>query len=112
MATRVLYGLAKQGSMPSIFARIHALTRTPLIATATITAVVLVLSLLFPLEGLAEWTARIALVIFALVNLALLMLKRRAIAAPDGCFTVRIWVPTAGVFACLALLASDFVTYA
>jgi len=109
MASRVLYGLGKQGSVPSVFAKIHTLTRTPLIATGTITAVALTLALVFPLEGLAEWTSRIVLVIFALVNLALLMLKRRGSTAPDGSFTVKIWVPFAGFLTCLAFLASDFV---
>ncbi len=109
MASRVLYGLGKQGSVPTIFAWVHRLTRTPLIATGTITAAVLALALVFPLEGLAEWTARIVLVIIALVNLALLMLKRRTRTAPDGSFTVKIWVPLAGFLTCLALLASDFV---
>jgi amino acid transporter len=109
MASRVLYGLGKQGSVPTLFARIHPLTRTPLVATGTIVAVVLILALAFPLEGLAEWTSRIALVIFTLVNMALLLLKRRASTAPAGGFTVKIWVPFAGVITCLALLASDFV---
>jgi len=110
MASRVLYGLGKQGSLPAVFARIHTRTRTPLIATASITAVVLTLALLFPLEGLAEWTSRIVLVIFAFVNMALLLLKRRASPAPDGSFTVKIWVPFAGALTCLALLASDLVS--
>jgi amino acid transporter len=109
MASRVLYGLGKQGSVPSVFAKIHTLTRTPLIATGTITAVALTLALVFPLEGLAEWTSRIVLVIFAIVNLALLMLKRRGSTASDGSFTVKIWVPFAGFLTCLAFLASDFV---
>ncbi len=110
MSSRVLYGLSKQGSVPAIFARIHARTRTPLIATGAVTAVVLVLALLFPLEGLAEWTVRIVLVNFTLVNMALLLLKRRGNAAPAGGFTVNIWVPFAGAITCLALLAGDFLT--
>jgi len=109
MASRVLYGLGKQGSLPAVFARIHKRTRTPLVATGTVTAVVLILALAFPLEGLAEWTSRIVLVIFALVNLALLLLKRRTSPA-GGSFTVGIWVPCAGFLTCLALLASDFVS--
>jgi amino acid transporter len=112
MASRVLYGLGKQGSMPAAFARVHPLTRTPLIATGTITVVVLILALAFPLEGLAEWTSRIVLAIFTLVNMALLLLKRRAGTAPDGGFTVPAWVPLAGVLTCLALLASDLVNLA
>jgi hypothetical protein len=70
---------------------------------------VLALALLFPLEGLAEWTSRIVLVIFGLVNLSLVQLKRRAEPAPDGCFTVQVWVPAAGFLTCLALLAGDLV---
>ena len=69
----------------------------------------LTVALLFPLEGLAEWTSRIVLVIFALVNMALLLLKRRPSPAPGGSFTVRIWVPFVGFLSCLALLASDLV---
>jgi amino acid transporter len=109
MASRVLYGLAKQGSLPLVFARIHPRTRTPLIATGTISTIVLALALLFPLEGLAEWTSRIVLVVFGLVNLSLVQLKRRAEPAPEGCITVQIWVPAAGFLTCLALLASDLV---
>jgi basic amino acid/polyamine antiporter, APA family len=110
MASRVLYGLGEQGSVHPIFARINARTRTPLIATATITGIVLILALGFPLEGLAEWTSRIILVIFALVNMALLLLKRRGTPAPEGSFTVKIWVPVAGFLTCLAFLASGFVS--
>lgn len=109
MASRVLYGLGKQGSVPVIFARVHPQTRTPLVATGAITAVVLALALAFPLEGLAEWTARIVLVIFALVNAALLLLKRREGTVPEGIFTVAMWVPIAGFLTCLALFVSDFV---
>ena len=109
MASRVLYGLGKQGSVPAVFARVHPLTRTPLMATGSITAVVLTLALAFPLEGLAEWTSRIALVIFAMVNMALLLLKRRPTTAPEGSFSVKLWVPLAGCLTCLALLASDLV---
>ena len=107
MASRVLYGLANQGSVPEIFAAVHPLTRTPLIATGAVTAVVLILALAFPLEGLAEWTSRIVLVIFALVNMALFLLKRREDSRPAEHFTVRAWVPLTGFLSCLALLTLD-----
>ncbi|MDP4795922.1 MAG: amino acid permease [Rhodospirillales bacterium] len=109
MAARVLYGLSKQGSIHAIFTRIHPRTQTPLIATGVITAVVLVLALAFPVEALAEWTSRIVLVIFTLVNMSLVLLKRRGIKAPEGQFSVPVWVPVSGFVTCLALLASDFV---
>lgn len=109
MAARVLYGMARQGSLPAVFARIHPVTRTPMIATVTVTGVVLMLALLFPLESLAEWTSRVILGIFILVNLSLFVLKLRAVAPPAGIFTVAIWVPAGGVIASAVLLASDFI---
>ena len=69
----------------------------------------MVLALAFPLEDLAETTSRIVLVIFALVNMALLSMKLRASPASPGVFTVPLWVPLAGTLTCLAFLASGFV---
>ena len=110
MASRVLYGLGKQGNVPAIFAKINRLTHTPVVATVVITGLVLTLALSFRLEGLAEMTSRIVLVVFTLVNMALILLKRRGDAPPHGGFTVARWVPIAGCLSCLAMLASGFVT--
>lgn len=106
MASRVLYGLAKQGSVPIHFARVDARTQTPLIATGTVVAMVMALALAVPLENLAEWTSRIVLVVFTLVNASLILIKRRGTPPPEGAFTVKIWVPALGVVTCLALLAA------
>lgn len=108
MASRVLYGLARQNSVSAVFGRVNARTRTPLNATLLIVATVLVLALAFPLTVLAEWTSRIALTTFTLVNASLWLLKRRGEPAPEGAFTVPAWIPVAGFLSCLALLASDF----
>ena len=40
MASRVLYGLADQGSLPAALARVSPRTRTPLLATAAVTLLV------------------------------------------------------------------------
>ena len=110
MASRVVYGLGKQGSFPAAFASIHPRTQTPVIATGTVVLVVLVLAMAFPVDCLAEWTARIVLVIFSLVNASLILLKARKIPAPDGAFTAPFWVPVGGLLTCLALLAIDVTT--
>ena len=110
MASRVVYGLGKQGSFPAAFASIHPRTQTPVIATGTVVLVVLVLAMAFPVDRLAEWTARIVLVIFSLVNGSLILLKARKIPAPDGAFTAPFWVPVGGLLTCLALLAIDVTT--
>ena len=107
MASRVLYGLGRQGAVPAVFARVHPKTQTPLIATVTVIRVVLVRGLMFPIEALAEWTARIVLLVFTLANAALVQMKLRGEAAPAGVFSVGVWVPIAGVLSCIALLAGD-----
>ena len=109
MASRVLYGLSAQGDLPGILSQISPATRTPLIATALVAAIILVLSLAFPIEGLAEMTSRVTLTIFSLVNLALLRLKLREDAPPEDIFTVGLWVPVAGLSASLLLLAHDAI---
>ncbi len=104
MVSRVLYGLGRQGNLPKAFTTISPVTRTPLVATAFVVVVVLVLALAFPLEGLAEMTSRITLTVFALVNMALIRLKLRH-EKPDGeVFTVGLWVPITGFATSLLLL--------
>ena len=61
MSSRVLYGLAAQGSLPAWLKEVNPLTRTPLNATLLTIAAVLVLALLLPLDELADITARITL---------------------------------------------------
>jgi APA family basic amino acid/polyamine antiporter len=110
MASRVLYGLAKQGTAPAIFGRVHPWTRTPLWATAAVSAVVLTLAISAPLEGLAEWTSRIVLIVFAMVNGALFLLKLKREYAQPGGFAVWIGIPVLGFFTCIALLIGQFIS--
>ena len=109
MASRVFYGLAKQGDLPQILARISPLTGTPLVATAATIAIVLVLALGFPLEGLAEVTSSVTLSIFALVNLALVRLKLTGPPAPEGIFTIGLWVPATGFVTSVVFLTAGFL---
>ncbi|MEK9725667.1 MAG: APC family permease, partial [Rhodospirillaceae bacterium] len=109
MASRVVYGLAKQGSLPARFAASHPRTRTPQRATGVVDATVLVLALAFPVAALAETTFRAALTVFALVNLSLLQIKRRDGPPPPGQFRTWTWVPGAGLLTCVALLAADLL---
>jgi amino acid transporter len=110
MSSRVLYGLARQQGLPALFGRVSATTRTPLFATALTTALVLVLALALPLHQLADVTARLTLVVFALVNLSLARLKARTTDAPPRTFVAPAWVPWAGAAACIGLLVLDLAT--
>ena len=109
MASRVIYGMAAQRLLPARLARVNARTRTPLAATAIVVAAVLAVALAFPIEGLAEASSRITLIIFAFVNAALLKLKIDGVAAPAGAFTAPAWVPTLGLATSVALLVSEVI---
>jgi len=103
MASRVLYGMGSQGLLPAFFARIHPRRRTPLLSTALVTAIVLGLALLFRRVALAEATSTVTLLVFALINLCLIMLHRRG-GAPEAGFRAPRWIPVVGVILCLAML--------
>ncbi len=109
MASRVLYGLARQESVPAVFGKVNPITRTPLVATAAVVSLILILALFFPLQHLAEMTSRVVLTIFALVNVALFLIKRRKTPPPTDAFTVSIWIPVLGFFSCLFVFAGGFL---
>lgn len=111
MASRVLYGMARQGNLPAVLGYVNGWTQTPVVATGLVVAVVLVLALAFPLEGLAEWTSRITLVVFSLVNLALLRVKYAGKTAPPGAFVAPRWVPLLGLLLSLGLLSGDLLEW-
>jgi len=105
MASRVLYGMGVRGWVPRPLGRVHPLTRTPLVATVLITAVVLVLALALPLVTLAKVTSLITLVVFALVNLSLWRIKGTD-PHPPGVKTFPRWLPATGFVA-----SAGFVVY-
>jgi len=104
MAARVGYGLAHQRSAPQWLGKVNPVTRTPVLATAVMTAVILAMALFFPLSTLAQITSAIILVVFALVNLSLWRIKG---VSPDregeGPRYPR-WVPLLGFLSCAAVL--------
>jgi amino acid transporter len=109
MSGRVIYGLANEGALPKALSRIDRRTQTPVIATAAITALVLVLAEAFTITALARWTSAITLLIFVIVCLALARIKRRGDPIPAGTFIVPAWTPYAGAIACTALLIAGLI---
>ena len=109
MASRVLYGMAKKGSLPKWFARVNSRTHTPVLSTIIITGISGVLALFFPIGKLAELTTSLILVAFTLVNISLVILKLQKTSPPDGVYTVRIWVPICGTISCVALLVGPYI---
>ena len=107
MASRVVYGLANQRQLPHALATVNATTRTPLVATGLIVAVVMLLAAAFPIDSLAEATSLVTLAVFAMVNAALGLIRWRREPAPAGAIRMPIWVPWLGCTLCLALFAAS-----
>jgi len=105
MAARVLFGLGRRSARLAVFHHAHPRFGTPVLATALIGAVVIPTALNLPVADLAGVTSVILLGVFALVNGALLAMKRRDPRAP---FRVPAAVPAFGLVASLAALAISF----
>ena len=102
MASRVLYGMSRKQWLPSKIGEINKTTHTPIIATAIVMGFILFFALLFPLLSLAKITSFITLIVFMLINFALLKIKNLK-REHDG-FTVPIWVPLMGGFSTLLFI--------
>ena len=113
MASRVAYGLAARrasneragGLTPRWLADVHPRTRTPVKATALMTGITLALGLSFDLVTLAEATSTIMLVVFALLNISLLIIKRRGEPAPEGAPCYSALLPALGLGGSIAVLS-------
>ncbi len=102
MASRVLFGLGRRSPALGMFHHAHPRFGTPVLATVLIGAVVIGAALWLSLTTLAELTSTILLGVFVLVNLALVLEKRRA---PEAPFRVPMFVPVAGLILALGALA-------
>lgn len=104
MAARVIYGLAREGNLPSVLARVHPRTGTPLPATALVAISIVPLALTVPLTALAETTSLATLTVFAIVNLALLWLRYRGVTSLVPHITIPVWMPATGLATCVAMI--------
>ena len=77
MASRVLYGMAREGMIPAMLGRLDAKRATPALAIGLITAAILALALFVPLLQLASLTSFIMLLIFTVVNASLYLIGSR-----------------------------------
>ncbi len=102
-ASRLLYGMSRQGLLPQWLGVIHARRKTPHWAVLVVLAVGLVLALSGSLSYLAGTTSLLLLTVFFVVNLSLVIIKRRD-AAPWSGFRIPIVIPVLGAGSCLLLM--------
>jgi basic amino acid/polyamine antiporter, APA family len=103
MGSRLVYGMSKQGLLPKALARVHVQRKTPYLAIGILLLILLALALSGDISSLAKATSVLLLICFMIVNLALVVLKRRK-TEPHGSFEVPAAVPFLGALVCGSLL--------
>lgn len=109
MGARVLYGMGKQSMAPVWLATIHATRKTPYVATLIIGFVVWALAVSFDLTTLAKITSFIIILVFLMVNIALIIIHGREQKAPETipakAMKVKTWVPYLAAAMCVLFLS-------
>lgn len=105
MGARVLYGMGRHGLAPRWLSAVHHTRRTPYIATLMIGTVVWVLAISFDLTTLAQITSFIILLVFLLVNLALLRVSHRETRKPEKAIPIKRWIPYTATIMTLLFLS-------
>jgi amino acid transporter len=103
-ASRLLYGMGRQGLLPAFFGRVHNDRRTPHIAILVLFLILVPLALAGTISELASATVLLLLSVFAVVNGSLFVLKGRKSEEP-GKFEIPRFVPALGVLVCVVLIA-------
>lgn len=112
MASRLVYGMSREGIVPAALGRVHSRRRTPVVAIAFTVVLALTLTATGDLGGLADTTVLLLLLVFAVVNVAVLVLRRRPAdddetGTVDGdrerSFRAPTWAPVVGAVVSLAL---------
>jgi amino acid transporter len=108
-ASRLLYGMGRQGLLPAFFGKVHNGRRTPHIAIAVLFMILAPLALTGTISELASATVLLLLAVFAVVNGALFVLKGRKDEKP-GLFEIPRFVPALGTIVCVGLITVRVTT--
>lgn len=108
MASRLLYGMSNRGWLPQWFARIHPPTRTPVNSTLVVASLILVFAMMLPMVTLAEMTSSLILLVFILINLALIRIKQQQPQA-EGVYVFPSWIPKLGLATAIIFLLLNII---
>lgn len=110
MASRLLYGMAQENVVPRPFASLLPGRRTPWFAIAFTSSIAAVLVATGDLGSLADTTVALLVMVFAVVNVSVLVLRRESVEHEH--FVVPSFVPVGGVAVSIALLTQiEAATY-
>lgn len=108
--SRLMYGMAEAGWLHRRIATVHPKRRTPTVTIIIVSLAAMSLAIFLDLTVLAEITSYLILVVFLIVNIALIFWKHRTKKAKNhGVFRVPLFIPILGALFCIALLTSQTI---
>jgi amino acid transporter len=102
MASRLVYGMARESVVPPVFAVVHPTRSTPWVSILFTVAIAVVLVATGDVGPLAETTVLLLLCVFALVNVSVLVLRRESVDHEH--YRAPTWMPVLGAIVCLILI--------
>lgn len=102
MSSRVLYGMSREGVLPSVFSIVHRGRRTPWVAILFVAVVMLALVTTGTVSDLANQTVVLLLLVFIVVNVAVLVLRRERVDHDH--FRTPAAIPVIGIVIIIVLL--------
>ncbi|MGY1690145.1 APC family permease [Geodermatophilus sp. SYSU D01105] len=106
MASRLVYGLSRERVLPRLLGRVHPRRRTPTTAILFTTALAFgLITFVGEVPALGGTTALLLLIVFTVVNVAVLVLRRDRVDADH--FRTPTVLPVVGALAC-GFLATPF----
>jgi amino acid transporter len=105
MASRLAYGMATEGLLPIVLGRVLPRRRTPWVAIVATTLLAMLLAATGTLTVLAETVVLLLLFVFLSTNVAVLVLRREAVAREH--FRTPSVLPWLAVASCILLLAQQ-----
>jgi amino acid transporter len=107
MASRLMYGMARENVVPAVLGRVHQTRRTPWVAILFTAAIAAVLVTLGDLSTLADTTVLLLLLVFVAVHISLLVLRRTPVDHEH--FRAPTVLPWLGAFTCAGLAVETVV---
>jgi amino acid transporter len=104
MASRIVYGMARQGIVPRALGRVDGARGTPIVAIVFTTLIAFCLIVTGDLGTLADMTVLLLLLVFAVVNVAVLVLRRDPVDHDH--FRIPTWVPICGFVVSFAVMTT------
>ena len=105
MASRLTYGMGRQGVVPRVFSRVHRQRKTPWVGIAFTTLLAVALVTTGEVETLADTTVVLLLAVFVVVNISVLVLRRDPVEHDH--FRAPTILPVLGALVCVALMTQQ-----